>query len=72
MNWRETTLKNWDWWRITRAVLSVLFMVQGIIKGDYVLLAGGVFLMIHALLNVCAACATGNCEIPQKQKNENL
>ncbi len=72
MNIKETLFKNWDWWRITRAVLAILFIVQGIIKGDTILAAGGVFLMIHALLNVCAACATGNCEIPQKQKNENV
>lgn len=72
MNVKELLFKNWDWWRTTRAVLAILFIVQGAMKGDYILLAGGAFLMIHALLNVCAACATGNCEIPQKQKNEKL
>lgn len=38
-------------------------------KSDYFLLTGGVFLLLHALVNSCAACANGNCEIPKKKQN---
>jgi hypothetical protein len=63
---KNRLLNNWTLWRIIRAVLSVVFITNGIFKGDYILLAGGVFLLIHALVNTCAACNTGNCEVPQK------
>ena len=56
----------WNLWRIIRAVLSIIFIVNGIIKADYILLFGGVFLLIHAVMNACVAYADGNCEIPQK------
>lgn len=63
-------LTNWTLWRITRLVLSFVFIVNGIIKLDYILLIGGVFLLGHALINACAACAGGNCEIPQNKTYE--
>jgi len=63
---KELLFNNWSLWRIIRFVLSIIFMVNGIIKADYFLLAGGVFLFIHAFLNVCSTCASGNCEVPKK------
>lgn len=64
---KQRLLTNWTLWRITRFVLSILFIVNGFIKADYILLFGGTFLLIHALVNSCASCATGNCEIPQNK-----
>lgn len=64
---KERLTTNWSLWRITRFVLSIIFIINGAMKTDYILLAGGVFLLIHALVNSCAACASGNCEIPQNK-----
>jgi hypothetical protein len=61
-------LSNWTLWRITRLVLSIVFIVSGIINLDYVLILAGVFLLGQAVFNTCVTCVTGNCEIPQKQK----
>lgn len=63
---KQRLLTNWTLWRITRLVLSLVFIINGAIKTDYILLTGGVFLLIHALVNSCATCASGNCEISQK------
>lgn len=63
---KELLLKNWTLWRATRLVLAIIFIVNGILKADYILLTGGIFLFGHAILNACAACAGGNCEIPKK------
>ena len=65
-------LSNWNLWRITRLVLSIVFIVSGIINLDYILLASGVFLLGHALLNACLTCVGGNCEIPQNKNHEQL
>ena len=67
---KQRLLSNWTPWRITRLVLAVVFIINGVIKLDYILLIGGVFLLGHALINACAACASGNCEIPQTKTNE--
>ncbi len=69
---RQRLLTNWNLWRITRLVLSIVFITNGIIKADYILLTGGIFLLIHALLNECVACIGGNCEIPQNKNHEQL
>jgi hypothetical protein len=63
-------LSNWSLWRITRLVLSVIFIVNGIINLDFILLASGVFLLGHALLNACLTCVGTNCEIPQTRNDE--
>ncbi len=67
-NIKQRLLTNWSLWRITRLVLSIVFIVNGIINLDYILLVSGVFLLGHALLNACLTCVGENCEIPQKQK----
>lgn len=59
-------LSNWNLWRITRLILSLIFILNGLIKADYILLTGGVFLLIHALFNACVTCVNNNCEIPKK------
>ena len=64
---KERLLTNWTLWRITRFILSLIFIINGVIKVDYILILGGVFLLGHALVNSCAACAGRNCEIPQKK-----
>ena len=66
-NIKQRLLTNWSLWRITRLVLSIVFIVNGIINWDYILLTSGVFLLGHALLNACLTCVSGNCEIPQKK-----
>ncbi len=63
---KHMLLKNWTIWRIVKMVLSLIFIINGIMRLDYILITGGVFLMIHTLLNACAMCAGGNCEVPQK------
>lgn len=67
---KKRLLLNWTLWRITRLVLSLVFIVNGIIKLDYILLIGGIFLLGHALINACATCVGGNCEIPQNKTYE--
>ena len=64
---KERLLTNWTLWRITRFILSLIFIINGVIKVDYILILGGVFLLGHALVNSCATCEGGNCEIPQKK-----
>jgi hypothetical protein len=61
-------LSNWNLWRITRLVLSIVFIVSGIINLDYILILAGVFLLGQAIINTCVTCVSGNCEIPQKSK----
>ena len=61
-------LANWNLWRITRLVLSIVFIVSGIINLDYILILAGVFLLGQAIFNTCVTCVSGNCEIPQKTK----
>ena len=65
-NIKARLLSNWSFWRITRLVLSVVFIINGIISLDYILLASGIFLLGHALLNACLTCVDENCEIPKK------
>jgi hypothetical protein len=67
---KQRLITNWTLWRITRLALALIFIVNGIIKLDYILLIGGVFLLGHALVNACAACAGGDCEIPQNKTYE--
>ena len=64
---KQRLLTNWNLWRIVRLVLSIFFIVNGVLKGDYILLLSGVFLFVHALLNACVTCADGSCEIPQNK-----
>jgi hypothetical protein len=65
---KETILNNWTLWRIVKMALSILFIVMGAIRVDYILLASGVFLFFHTLLNACAMCVGGNCEIPKNNE----
>jgi hypothetical protein len=67
-NIKARLLSNWNLWRITRLVLSIVFVISGIINLDYILLASGVFLLGQAVFNTCVTCVSGNCEIPQKTK----
>ncbi len=70
LNLKQRLSSNWNLWRITRLVLSIVFIVYGIVNLDYILLAGGVFLLGQAIFNTCVTCATGNCEIPQTKNHE--
>jgi hypothetical protein len=64
---KQRLLTNWNLWRVIRLILSFIFVLQGILKEDYIVLAAGVFLLIHAILNSCVTCVTDNCKIPQKK-----
>jgi hypothetical protein len=66
---RKIDLKNWTLWRVVRFGMGVFFCITGIVNLDYILMFGGIFLMIHALVNSCAACATGSCEVPESNTN---
>lgn len=68
LNIKQRLSTNWSLWRIIRLVLSILFIISGISSTDYILILAGVFLLGQAILNTCVTCASGNCEIPQKQK----
>lgn len=63
-NIKARLLSNWNLWRITRLVLSIAFIVSGIINLDYILILAGVFLLGQAVFNTCVTCVSGNCEIP--------
>ena len=65
---KKLNLGNWNLWRSTRLVLGIVFSIAGLVEADYILAAAGVFLIIHAYINSCAACQTDSCETP-KQKN---
>ncbi len=67
-NIKARLLSNWNLWRITRLVLSIVFVISGIIAIDYILILAGVFLLGQAVINTCVTCVSGNCEIPQKTK----
>ncbi len=67
-NIKARLLSNWNLWRITRLVLSIVFVISGIIAIDYILILAGVFLLGQAVFNTCVTCVSGNCEIPQKTK----
>lgn len=67
-NIKARLLSNWNLWRITRLVLSIVFVISGIIAIDYILILAGVFLLVQAVFNTCVTCVSGNCEIPQKTK----
>ncbi|WP_317897878.1 hypothetical protein [Aurantibacillus circumpalustris] len=66
---KKINLKNWTLWRTTRLGLGIFFCITGGLKADYILMLGGVFLIIHALVNSCATCVTGNCEVPKETTN---
>lgn len=65
-NMKELLLNNWSLWRVVRLLLSFVFIIDGALKSDTVLIFGGIFLFAHAIFNVCATCAGGSCEIPKK------
>jgi hypothetical protein len=68
LNIKQRLSTYWSLWRIIRLVLSVVFIVSGIIALDYILILAGVFLLGQTVFNTCVSCVSGNCEIPQKQK----
>ena len=68
INLRQRLSTNWSLWRIIRLVLSILFIANGIVTIDYILIFAGVFLLGQAIFNTCVTCVSGNCEIPQKTK----
>lgn len=63
---RKIDLRNWTLWRATRMGLGITFGIAGAVTADYILLAAGVFLAAHSLINSCEACATGNCEVTKE------
>lgn len=60
---------SWNLWRSTRMIAGLAFIIFGIYNYDLVVAAAGLFLVIHAYINACAACANGSCEIPQTIEN---
>lgn len=60
---------SWNLWRTTRLILGLVFIGAGIVEADWVLAAAGAFLLVHAYINACAVCQTGECEIPQQKTN---
>lgn len=66
---RNRLLTNWTLWRFSRLAFALVFIVAGIIRYDMILSLGGVFLLFHSLLNTCAACENGACEVPKQTKN---
>ncbi len=63
---KNLLLHNWNAWRIVRLGAGLFFTVAGFVDADWMLTAGGVFLIIHALLNLCVTCAGGSCRINYK------
>jgi hypothetical protein len=60
---------SWNLWRVTRLLAGLASLIVGILERDWVLSAAGVFLMVHVYVNACAACQTGNCEMPINKQN---
>jgi hypothetical protein len=67
---KKLLLTNWTLWRATRLVVAIICIVAGALRYDTILILAGVFLLIHAVLNSCAACVGGYCETPA-WKNSN-
>lgn len=63
---RKTNLKNWNLWRVTRIALGLLFIVKGFLITDYSLMAAGIFLAVHALINYCQRCGSQVCELSKE------
>jgi hypothetical protein len=63
---KKIDLKNWNAWRIIRMGLGLFFAVNGFISSDYLLMSGGLFLSVHALVNYCAVCVDQSCELPKQ------
>lgn len=61
----KLAIGQWNVWRITRLVLGIIFMTAGFFEADYILAAAGIFLIVHAWVNSCAACQTETCETNQ-------
>lgn len=59
-------MSNWNAWRLIRLILSLVFVVYGIIQTDYYLIAGGIFIMYQAVFNT-GCCANGNCEVNYRE-----
>lgn len=66
---KKINLGTWNLWRSTRLILGILFLVAGFIQADYILAAAGVFLIVHAWINSCAACVTDTCETPKQTQH---
>ena len=58
---------SWNLWRIKRLAVGLVSLGAGVYRKDWVLAAAGVFLMVHVYINACAACETGDCELPNKK-----
>lgn len=70
LNIKQRLSTNWNLWRIIRLVLSILFIVNGIITIDYILILAGLFLLGQTILNTCVTCVSDNCEIPKNKNHE--
>jgi hypothetical protein len=70
MNLKNLILTNWNWWRITRLLLSIIFVVNGVLQADNIVLTGGGFLFFHSIINPCMSCGGTNCEFPNKKNDE--
>lgn len=64
----KLSLGSWDTWRITRMAMGVIALGVSIKNADLILGFTGVFLIVHAYINACAACQGGACEVPQNKK----
>jgi hypothetical protein len=68
---KELILTNWNLWRIVRLVLGVLFVVAGIVNTDYLLAAGGGFVLFQAIFNAGCCSTGGNCSVNYDKNKEN-
>lgn len=67
---KERLTQNWDMWRIIRMLLALTFLVSGIVRHDTLLGITGGFLVLHTLLNACAACVGGSCDVPLRSQQQ--
>lgn len=68
---KDLLLSNWTWWRLTRLILGVVFIISGILRYDTVLWMSGGFLIVHALFNRCSTCVNGACKVdPEINKTQ--
>lgn len=69
---KDLILKDWNAWRLIRFALSLLFIIIGLYKADYILAAAGAFLFFQSVFNT-GCCAGGSCAVNySKRKKEEL
>ncbi|HQQ94074.1 MAG TPA: hypothetical protein PLQ93_05935 [Bacteroidia bacterium] len=58
---KSVLLQGWTTWRFVKLSLGAVFTIAGLMRSDYILAAGGLYLFAMSLFN--RGCAGGQCGI---------